>query len=94
MATDLSAKRLELLKNLIPGISHVAVLWDSSNPGMALRVRETQLAAEQLKISFYDAGARDLDGLEASFGGAVRTTTRSVSGDRRSVYEPPSRSDS
>ena len=67
MATDLSAKRLELLKNLIPGISHVAVLWDSSNPGMALRVRETQLAAEQLKITFYDAGARDLDGLEASF---------------------------
>jgi putative ABC transport system substrate-binding protein len=67
MATDLSAKRLELLQILVPSINRIAVLWDSSNPGMALRVHETQLAAEQLKITFYDAGARDLDGLEASF---------------------------
>jgi putative ABC transport system substrate-binding protein len=43
------------------------VLWDASNPGMALRVRETQLAAERLKIGFYDAGAHDLDGLETTF---------------------------
>ena len=34
---------------------------------MALRVHETQLAADQLKIAFYDAGVRDLDGLETSF---------------------------
>jgi putative ABC transport system substrate-binding protein len=67
MATDLSAKRLELLKLLVPSINGVAVLWDSSNPGMALRVRETRLAAEQLKVAFYDAGASDLDGLQASF---------------------------
>jgi putative ABC transport system substrate-binding protein len=67
MASDLSAKRLELLRNLLPDFGRVAVLWDSSNPGMALRVRETAHAAEQLKIVFFDAGARDLDGLEASF---------------------------
>ena len=67
MAADLSAKRLELLQILVPGISRVAVLWDFSNPGMALRVQETRLAAEQLKATFYDAGARDLNGLEASF---------------------------
>jgi putative tryptophan/tyrosine transport system substrate-binding protein len=67
MAADLSAKRLELLKLLVPSINGVAVLWDSSNPGMALRVRETHQAAEQLKIAFFDAGASDLDGLQASF---------------------------
>ena len=67
MAADLSAKRLELLKLVVAGISGVAVLWDSSNPGMALRVRETQLAAKQLNISFFDAGVRDLDELESSF---------------------------
>jgi ABC-type uncharacterized transport system substrate-binding protein len=44
-----------------------AVLWDASNPGMALRVRETQLAAQQLKIGFCDPGAHDLDGLETTF---------------------------
>ena len=40
MATDLSAKRLELLQTLVPSFSRVAVLWDSSNPGMSMRVRE------------------------------------------------------
>jgi putative ABC transport system substrate-binding protein len=34
---------------------------------MALRVRETQAAAEQSKIAFFDAGARDLDALEVMF---------------------------
>jgi putative ABC transport system substrate-binding protein len=67
MATDLSAKRLELLQMVVPSIHNIAVLWDSSNPGMALRVRETKLAAEQLHVAFLDSGASDLNGLEASF---------------------------
>jgi putative ABC transport system substrate-binding protein len=66
MAADLSAKRLELLQMVVPSIRSIAVLWDSSNPGMALRVHETKLAAEQLNVAFLDSGARDLDGLEAN----------------------------
>jgi putative ABC transport system substrate-binding protein len=72
MATDLSAKRLELLQIVVPSIRNIAVLWDSSNPGMALRVRETELAAEQLNVAFLDSGARDLDGLEGSFAALSR----------------------
>ena len=67
MASDLSAKRLELIHTLVPRVSRMAVLWDSSNPGMALRVREMKAAAEQSKVGFFDAGAHDLDGLEAMF---------------------------
>jgi len=67
MATDLSAKRLELLQMVVPSIRNIAVLWDSSNPGMALRVHETKLAAEQLHVAFLDSGARDLDSLETTF---------------------------
>jgi putative ABC transport system substrate-binding protein len=67
MASDLSAKRLELIHMLVPRLSQIAVLWDSSNPGMALRVRETRAAAEQSKIVFFDAGARDLEQLETMF---------------------------
>ena len=48
-------------------MGRVAILWDSSNPGMALRVKETQSAASQAKLTLYDAGARNLDELEASF---------------------------
>jgi putative ABC transport system substrate-binding protein len=67
MAPELSAKRLELIHTLVPNLSRIAVLWDSSNPGMALRARETRAAAEQTKIAFFDAGAHDLDELTAMF---------------------------
>jgi putative ABC transport system substrate-binding protein len=68
MASDLSAKRLELIRTLVPQVSRIAILWDASNPGMALHVRETRAAAEQSKVGFFDAGVRDLDGLEILFG--------------------------
>ena len=67
MASDLSAKRLGLLHTLVPSLSNIAVLWDSSNPGMAIRARETRAAAEQSKIVFFDAGAHNLDELVTMF---------------------------
>ena len=42
MAPDLSAKRLDILRTLAPGITRFAILWDSSNPGMAKRVRRNE----------------------------------------------------
>jgi ABC-type uncharacterized transport system substrate-binding protein len=42
MAPELSPKRLDILHTLSPGISRIAILWDSSNPGMAELVRETK----------------------------------------------------
>src|SRR5215469_16792099 len=50
MAPDLSAKRLDILRTLEPGITRFAILWDSSNPGMAKRVQETKIAADQLQV--------------------------------------------
>ena len=67
MAPELSAKRLELIHILVPRAKRMAVLWDRSSLGMAQRVRETRIAAEQLRIAFFDAGARDLKELETSF---------------------------
>ena len=72
MAPELSAKRLELIRVLVPRANRLAALWDTSNPGMAERIRETRVAAGQLRIAFFDAGARDLEGLEASFAEILR----------------------
>ena len=66
MATDISAKRLELLLTTVPQVSRIAILWDSSNPGMALRVRETKMAADQSKIVLHTVGPRNLAELEAN----------------------------
>ena len=67
MAPELSAKRLDLLRTLVPGISRFGMLWDSSNPGMAQRVRETETAADQSHVLIHTVGPRNLDELEASF---------------------------
>jgi putative tryptophan/tyrosine transport system substrate-binding protein len=50
MMSELSGKRLELLKELVPGLSHVAVLWNSTNPYPTIVFKETQDAAGRLGI--------------------------------------------
>jgi putative ABC transport system substrate-binding protein len=67
MAPDLSAKRLDVLRTLAPTMSRFAILWDSSNPGMAERVRETKVAAEQSRVILRIVGPRNVDELEAAF---------------------------
>jgi len=67
MAPELSAKRLEILRTLAPGISRFAILWDSSNPGMVERVRETEIAADRSHVLLHAVGPRNLDELEAAF---------------------------
>jgi len=67
MSPDLSAKRLEILKTAAPQISRIAILWDSSNPGMAARVRETEIAADQAHVLLRTVGPRTLDELEGAF---------------------------
>jgi putative ABC transport system substrate-binding protein len=61
MAPELSAKRLDILSTLAPGIKRFAILWDSSNPGMAQRVRETQIAADRSHVLLHTVGPRNLD---------------------------------
>src|SRR6201987_3338450 len=63
-APDLSAKRLDILHTLAPSISRFAILWDSSNPGMAARVRETKIAADQSRILLQTVGPTNLDELD------------------------------
>jgi putative ABC transport system substrate-binding protein len=67
MAPDLSAKRLDILRTLAAGITRFAILWDSSNPGMAERVRETKIAADRSRVLLHTVGPRNLDELNAAF---------------------------
>ena len=67
MAPELSAKRLDILRTLSPAITRFAILWDSSNPGMAERVQETRVAADQLHVVLHVVGPRNAEELEAAF---------------------------
>jgi putative tryptophan/tyrosine transport system substrate-binding protein len=50
LVRDLSAKRLELLKELFPKMSRVGVLWDADGPGPAIAVKEYAAAAQGFKL--------------------------------------------
>jgi putative tryptophan/tyrosine transport system substrate-binding protein len=66
---QLSGKRLEMLKEILPHVSRVAVLWTAANPGTARSFTETQAAAESLGLHSVSLQAEfpapDFDGLFA-----------------------------
>jgi len=49
----LSGKRLELIREAVPRLSRLAVLWDPQNPGSAQQWKESQLPARELGIQLY-----------------------------------------
>lgn len=59
---ELGPKRLELLKEAVPGIKRVAVLWDSKNPAVVTEWRSIQAAARVLGIRLQpiDIGNRSI----------------------------------
>jgi putative ABC transport system substrate-binding protein len=67
VAPELSAKRLDLLKQTLPKLSRVAVLWNSTNPGMQLRVRQTELAAPALGLTLQSVTVQSPDDFDAVF---------------------------
>jgi putative ABC transport system substrate-binding protein len=66
-APDLSGKRLELLKEVVPGISRIAVLWNSANPIIARQLRETEVAAQVLGAQLQVVDVRGPDDFARAF---------------------------
>jgi putative tryptophan/tyrosine transport system substrate-binding protein len=67
VAPELSGKRLELLKETVPAISHVAVLVNPANPVTAVELRETQRAAQALQVQLHVVEVRGPQELDAAF---------------------------
>jgi putative ABC transport system substrate-binding protein len=66
-APELSGKRLELLKEVFPNLSRVAVLWQPGGPGSELRVKETERTAAALGIKLQLIEVRAPNDIEAAF---------------------------
>jgi putative ABC transport system substrate-binding protein len=70
---DLSAKRLDLLKEIVPKVSRVAVLWDQTNEGSAIGFKEYEAAAHRLKIQLQSLEVRGPNpSLEGAFQAAAK----------------------
>jgi putative ABC transport system substrate-binding protein len=73
-STELSAKRLEFLKEAVPKAARIAVLWNADDRGMTLRYREVEKAAVALHVTVQPLGVREPDDFDAAF--SAMTTSR------------------
>ena len=64
LAPELSGKRLELLKEVMPGMTRVAVLWNAANPANASVWQEMQAAARALGLLLQSQAVREPQDLE------------------------------
>ncbi len=72
LSAELSGKRLELLKEVVPGVSRVAVLWNPTNPSNALQLGATKVAAQALGVQLQPLEVRGPQDLERAFQAATR----------------------
>jgi len=64
---DLAGKRLELLKEAIPKLSHVAVLWTPTDQAAQRQWRVTQSAAQRLRVTLRSLEVRDPSDVPKAF---------------------------
>jgi putative ABC transport system substrate-binding protein len=57
--TELSGKRLELLKEVFPKLARSAVLWNGADLGMTLKFRELERAAQALRVAVQASAVRE-----------------------------------
>jgi putative ABC transport system substrate-binding protein len=79
IAPVLSGKRLELLKETVPKLRRVAVLWDPKNPGSTPQWNESQLAGRELGLQLYSMPVSEVDHYERAFKEAVKAGSGGLS---------------
>ena len=78
VSRDVSGKLLQLLREVRPDATRIAVLRNPDNPGSALMWRETQAAAESLSVQLQLVGVREPKELGAGFAAMARDRAASV----------------
>jgi putative ABC transport system substrate-binding protein len=71
----LSAKRLELLRELVPGVSEVGVLINPENSNAAFRIKDLRDAAQVIGQQIHVLEVSSESGLDAAFAALVRRRT-------------------
>jgi putative tryptophan/tyrosine transport system substrate-binding protein len=78
LAPEISGKQLELLKEIVPRLSRVAVLGTSITPGNAQALRETELAGGAFGVQLQYLEVRDPKDIETVFRAASKGRAEAV----------------
>ena len=66
-SADLAGKRLELLREFVPTLRRVAMLWHSDNPGNLVQLKGAEVAARMLGMQFERVPVRGTDDFDSGF---------------------------
>jgi putative ABC transport system substrate-binding protein len=72
IAAEIEGKRLELLREVVPELSHIAVLWNAASPIQVIQEKETRAAAQVLGMKMLSLGVRTREEIEDAFAAIVR----------------------
>jgi putative ABC transport system substrate-binding protein len=72
MAPEIVGKQMQFLKELIPSVSRIAVLWNPTNPSGAPQLQEAEVAARALKVQLQLLEARSGNDLDKAFAAMTR----------------------
>lgn len=78
LSTDLSAKRLEILRDAVPNLRRVAMLWNADDLGMTLRYQSAQSAAGLLGVKVQALGVREPDDFDHAFAEMQREPPQAI----------------
>jgi putative ABC transport system substrate-binding protein len=67
IAADLEGKRLELLREVVPTLSHVAVFWNPDSPFQVVAEKQVQAAAQLLRIKVLSLGLKSPEQFDGAF---------------------------
>jgi putative ABC transport system substrate-binding protein len=73
VASELSAKRLALLKEAVPSVRNVAVLWNADDFGMTLRYQAAEVEARRLGMLIMPLGVHAPDDFDTAFSEMTKT---------------------
>jgi putative ABC transport system substrate-binding protein len=72
LSQDLSGKRLELLKETVPRLTRVGILWNSGNPDNATQLREAESAATALGVQLQPVEVKSSNDFDKAFSGITK----------------------
>ena len=78
MAPDLGGKRLELLKEIVPVLASVAIIWNAASPYPALVFKEIGAAAQKLRIEIQSLEVRMPDDINGALEAAVQKNANAL----------------
>jgi putative ABC transport system substrate-binding protein len=73
---ELTAKRLDVLREVIPRLSNGAVLWNAANPANAVAWKETDKAAHALGVTLQSYEVQNVNDFEGAFARIAQQTPR------------------